>query len=414
MNNDDIVFVSDDVTTDTTWGCDKVYVLEQATVVFVDDGATLTIEPGTTIRGSGGSALAVTSDGRLVAEGTADAPIVMTSNNVSSPAAADWGGLVLLGDATTNLGAPGEAEGFPGTPPLYGGNDDAHDCGSLAYLRVEYAGNEVSPGNELNGITFYGCGSETSVHHVQSHLGSDDGMEWFGGGFDADHLVVTRAQDDSFDIDEGFAGNLQFLYIHQDPVIGDNGFEISNQATDFVADPRTAPQIANATFIGSGASGDKSKGVNFKEGTHGGIFNSLFVNASNQGILVLQPETWAAMQADEIRVEGNLFFGTGSVVPYDYASFCPDLNPTCDPTPPTADDIEAWVLDDARGNREGLDPGLPSIDLDAPNLVPPTTSPAASGAVTLPGGFANAPFLGAEQPAASSPWTGASWIKTEG
>lgn len=142
---------------DTTLTCDTVWVLGGITIV---SSGTLTIEPGTIIAGGAGSALVIDKSARIDAEGTEDAPIVMTSVTAldGNGARGDWGGLALLGEATVNLdGGTGVAEGFASDPPTYGGTNDAHDCGVLSYLRVEWAGNEVSPGNELNGAAPQPC-----------------------------------------------------------------------------------------------------------------------------------------------------------------------------------------------------------------------------------------------------------------
>ncbi|MCA9694266.1 MAG: hypothetical protein KC636_32070, partial [Myxococcales bacterium] len=221
--------IDGDITEDTTWSldaCDE-YALATDTLVFVR-GSTLTVEPGVVVRGGAGSALVIDKDARIVADGTADAPIVFTSFDPDNASPGDWGGLVLLGEATINIeGGKALAEGFP-TPPEYGGTTDSHDCGTLRYVRVEYAGFAISEGNELNGITFYACGTETTVSYVQSHMGLDDGIEMFGGGFDADHIVVTGASDDSLDMDQGFHGKIQDVFIQQNPMVGDNCFEVSN------------------------------------------------------------------------------------------------------------------------------------------------------------------------------------------
>jgi hypothetical protein len=216
---------------------------------------------------------------------------VFTSFDDANASAGDWGGIVLLGEAPINLeGGTGLAEGFP-IPPTYGGSNDAHDCGSLRYVRVEYAGYAISEGSELNGITFYACGSATQASYIQSHMGLDDGLEWFGGGFDADHLVVTGASDDSLDIDQGFTGRIQHVFVHQNPTVGDNCFEVSNQGTDFTAVPKTDPEICNATCIGSGASGENSKGLTIKEGTNGSWHASIFTNVTNEATLLADEET---------------------------------------------------------------------------------------------------------------------------
>jgi hypothetical protein len=381
-----------EITSDTTLSCDTVWVLQSP--VFVR-GATLSIEAGTTLLGAAGSALVIDSDSRIEAVGTADAPIVMTS--VLAPGErnrGDWGGLVLLGKAPNNLdGGVGQAEGFA-NPPSYGGDEQAHDCGTLSYLRVEWAGFELAAGSELNGITFYSCGTQTHVDHVQVHMGQDDGLEMFGGEFDLDHIVVTGAADDSIDCDEGFRGRLQYVLIQQDPQLGDNALEWSNQGVDFVADPRTGPVLANATIIGSGAGGDKSKGVTLKEGTHGSIYNSVFIDATNEAVLLTHQPTQAAAQAGDLVLAGNLFFRHGG--------FAVDEGVTW-----TAEDLSGWIMN---GNLNAeSDPQLPSVAWGSPNVAPPASSPAATVQALTASGLEPTTFAGAVDPNGTD-WTQEPWI----
>jgi hypothetical protein len=394
------VAISADIEGDTTWTCDNIYVLD-GVPVFVRNG-TLTIEPGTTVMGTGSSALVIDLSARIEAVGTPEAPIVMTSVLPEGERnRGDWGGLVLIGEAPANVGT-GAAEGFP-TPPPYGGSNAAHDCGALSYVRVEWAGFELTAGNELNAITFYACGTETSVDHVQAHMGSDDGIEMFGGGFDASHLVVTGAADDSLDIDEGFQGRLQHVLLHQDPTVGDNCLEWSNQAVDFVADPRTSPSIANLTCVGSGSGGDKSKGVTLKEGTQGAILSSLFVNLTNEAVVLLNQATQQGAEAGDIVFDGVHFcgantFGVGAeeeeVVVW------------------TAAQLEEWVLG-AGANATGTDCALPDLTWGAPNVQPPAGSAPDGAGATLSGGFEATTYAGAVDPNGED-WTREAWIVQAG
>ncbi|MFV8751820.1 hypothetical protein ACNOYE_14845 [Nannocystaceae bacterium ST9] len=386
-----VVQVTGDITADTTWTCDSIYKLAPDTQVFVT-GATLTIDPGTTIKGLPGSALVVEKDGTLEANGTADAPVVMTSNS-DTPVPGDWGGLVFLGSATINLeGGVGMAEGFANAP-TYGGNDDAHDCGTLTYVRVEYAGFAISEGNELNGITFYACGSDTTVHHVQSHMGLDDGIEFFGGAFDLDHVVVTGANDDSLDMDQGFGGTIQYAFIHQDPTVGDNAFEASNQALVFDAPPLTSPTICNATAVGSGGTGEKSKGFTFKEGNEASITATIFTNATNEAGLLADESTWEVLDGGGITLANDIFFANGAP---QFESGADSLD---------AAGFEAWVLDAANANLTS-DPGLASATWGDPD---PTPSGDVAGDGTVGAGCEATSYIGAVDPAGEN-WTAASWI----
>lgn len=383
---------------DTTLGCEQLHVLTGIT--FVNSG-TLTIEPGTTILGGSGSALVIEKAARIEAVGTPEQPIVMTSINIgNNPARGDWGGLVLLGEATTNV-VQGVAEGFADTPPTYGGNDDSDDCGTLRYLRVEYAGFEISPGNELNAITFYACGTATTVDHVQVHMGVDDGFEMFGGTFDASYLVATGSGDDSLDMDQGYRGNLQHVLLIQDPTIGDNCLEWSNQGNEFSAQPLTGPNVANMTCVGSGSGGDKSKGATLKEGTQANVWNSLFTEITNEGVVLVNQATQAQAEAGEISFAGTHFCGT--------TSFVVDADPE-DPDPAgwTSDDFAAWMADTA-GVTSGTDCALPSTAWGSPRVQPPAGSAPDGAGATLPGGFEATTYAGAVDPNGED-WTAASWI----
>lgn len=378
-----------------TLTCDTVWVLE--TIVFVRNG-TLTIEPGTTILGTEGSALVIDATATIDARGRDDAPIVFTSiQPEGSRGRGDWGGLVLIGRAPNNLeGGVGSAEGFA-DPPSYGGTDPSHSCGALSYVRVEWAGFAIAEGSELNGITFYSCGTGTSVDHVQSHMGADDGIEMFGGGFDAKYLVITGAEDDSIDCDQGFTGNLQYVFIQQDPAIGDNILELSNQGADFLAEPRTAPTIANLTAIGSGAGGDKSKGLTVKEGTEARIYSSIIGNVTNELVFLQNVETQRVAERGGIELDGNVFWSHGG-----YA-----VDPEGD-VAWTDLDFETWATTEAGTNVEG-DPALASTLWGSPDPMP-AAAPAGETAAT-PASSALDPttYAGAVEPGGDD-WPLAGWV----
>lgn len=372
---------------DATLGCDTVWVLTGVTFVR---GGTLTLEPGTTVLGTAGTALVIAADAAIEAVGRPDAPIVMTSINAvdGTPARGDWGGLALIGSATVNVeGGESVAEGFSDSPPTYGGSDDAHDCGTLRYLRVEWAGNEVSPGNELNGITFYACGSETTVDHVQVHMGLDDGLEMFGGGFEASHLVVTGAADDGIDVDEGFRGTLRHVLVHQDPAGGDNCLEWSTQGTDFTATPATDPTIENLTCVGTGTAGTDSKGATLKEGVQATIRDSLFVGIPNDAIVLANLATQAHAEAGDIAFPGTHFCGA--------STFSVDAGD--DMATWTDEAFTAWMTETA-GATVGTDCMLPDLTFGAPNVAPPTAIPGEAG------------HAGAVDPAGED-WTQEGWIR---
>ena len=137
------------------------------------------------------------------------------------------GGLVLLGKAPINVeGGTNLIEGIdisnpdvPDNGSRYGGDDSAYDCGQLNYTRIEFAGFELTEGNELNGLTLGACGTATTLNYVQVHEGLDDGIEVFGGAPNLKHIVLSNIEDDSLDWDQGFQGNIQFLLIKQSGIL---------------------------------------------------------------------------------------------------------------------------------------------------------------------------------------------------
>jgi hypothetical protein len=267
--------VSGSIEGEVRWTAERgAYVLDG--IVVVTSGSRLMIEPGVRVRGRPGSALVVARGGFLHAKGTPAQPIVLTSAQepgLRNPG--DWGGLVLLGSAPTNAGSA-IIEGFPAgdSRGAYGGNDPAHACGVLEYVRIEFAGFEAFANNELNGLTLGGCGSGTVVSHVQVHRALDDGVELFGGTVDLSHVLVTQAGDDALDWDQGWAGRLQF-FISQQTEIGDNAFEGDSNTSNPEALPRSRPVIYNATLIG----GDRGaqRAMTLRTGT-GGAFANLIAS----------------------------------------------------------------------------------------------------------------------------------------
>lgn len=385
------------IETDTVWTCNHTL----SGIVTVRGGAVLTIRPGVTIKGENGSALVIARGSRLIAEGTADQPIVFTSAiPEGSRARGDWGGLVLLGSAGNNLqtGA-GAAEGLDATNPdyQYGGDEDGSSCGSLKYVRVEFAGFELTKDNELNGITFYSCGAGTTVDYVQAHLGKDDGIEMFGGTWSGAHIVVSGAQDDAIDVDQGYIGTLQHVAIIQDPALGNYAFELSNQKDSLDAEPRTAPTFVNVTAIGAAASQalpTQSAGVRLKEGAAAAFHNAIFAHFHGPAVELTEGATEAVAGAGGVVFQRSLFFHNavvdGGATPYvvgEGSSF----------------DLAGLIADPARGNLLDVDPLLTSYDFRAPDFAPRDGSPV-RGAGQAPSGFDPADYIGAV-PDAAGDWT---------
>ncbi|HNW77206.1 MAG TPA: hypothetical protein PKJ28_10015, partial [Bacteroidales bacterium] len=246
------VVISGEITGNVTWSSNHTYLLRG--FVYVVDGATLTIQPGTIIKGDKPTVgtLIVERGGKILADGTPVNPIVFTSNApVGFRNRGDWGGLVLCGKAPVNNGDP-QIEGGPRSH--YGGNEPADNSGILRYIRIEYAGYPLQPDKEINGLTLAGVGSGTVVDYIMVSYANDDSFEWFGGTVNAKHLIAFRGLDDDFDTDNGFTGNVQYLLAVRDKTVADvsgsNGYESDNDANGSTNAPFTRPVFCNATLIG--------------------------------------------------------------------------------------------------------------------------------------------------------------------
>ena len=268
------VIVNQDITTNTTWTNKNIYVMSGVSFIYVRNNATLTIEPGTIVKGNP-AGLVVTRGSKLIAEGTVTQPIIFTSSkDAGSRAAGDWGGISLLGNALVNCpGGQCLLEG--GVDPsygMYGGTDDNDNSGSLKYVRIEFAGIAFQPNNETNGLTLAGVGKGTKLEHIEVSFGGDDAFEWFGGNVNAKNIVGFKTVDDIFDTDFGFTGNVQFGLGVSDPNIADisgsNGFESDNDAQGTLNIPITNPTFSNITIVGPKADPNAVINTNFRRAMH--------------------------------------------------------------------------------------------------------------------------------------------------
>ena len=250
----------------------ETYKLESSLQVVAP--ATLTIEPGVTIVAdeSAGSDniiyILIEQGAKIMAEGTASEPIVMTSENKSAGA---WGGLHICGYAHTN--ADGETTSEIGNAP-YGGEDDNDNSGVLQYIRIEYSGLALDSEHEANGISLYGVGSGTEISYIYVVDGSDDGIEFFGGSADIDHCVVENCTDDSYDWTEGWDGTAEYIIAYQSVAECDCLMECDNNGSNNEADPIAHPTIRYATFIGNNST-ENHRGLRFREGTYVTLSNAL-------------------------------------------------------------------------------------------------------------------------------------------
>lgn len=257
--------------------------------VYVADGATLTIPAGTVIKGDKDTkaALIVEPGGKLIANGTADKPIVFTSEQAAgSRRPGDWGGLIICGKAPNNNGVLAQQiEGGPRTK--HGGTDANDNSGSLQYVRIEFAGYPFKKDQEINGLTLGSVGAGTTIDHVQVSYSNDDSFEWFGGTVNCKHLIAFRGWDDDFDTDNGFSGKVQYGLSVRDSRIADasqsNGFESDNNASGSTAEPYTTATFSNITFLGpktfdASFTNDKTYinggGINPENGSSMGLFQA--------------------------------------------------------------------------------------------------------------------------------------------
>lgn len=270
-----------DITADLTLTADKVWGIKN--VVHVTEGATLTIEPGTIIKGDGPTkgVLVISRGGKINAVGTAKKPIIFTSpKDNGSKAAGDWGGLILLGKASNFKGGDVLIEGLASDalnqygPGGADGTVDDHDdesSGELKYVIIEFSGIELSEGKEVNGLTMGSVGSGTKISYIQVNTTLDDCFEWFGGKVDTSHLVCNNGGDDMFDVDQGYRGEITNAFGRQigasstDP----NGLEWDSDLGGLT--PVTSSLLTNATLCGTGEIGAPNYGMVLRENITGAL-----------------------------------------------------------------------------------------------------------------------------------------------
>jgi hypothetical protein len=253
--------------TTRTLDASKTYLIRGT--AFVQNGQTITIPAGTIIKGEKRTkgTLVVNIGGKIEANGTANSPIIMTSDKLPGERdKGDWGGLIILGRANCNQNNPA-IEGI--TPAVNFGTFqstafDTESSGTYRYLRVEYAGIALSPNNETNSITMGGMGSGTVMEYCQVSYGGDDGFEWFGGTANGKYLISHGTWDDDFDCDFGWSGKVQFGLAIRDPFAADqsgsNGWECDNEAAGNDVQPYTSGIFSNVTVLGPRHDSLKSAG----------------------------------------------------------------------------------------------------------------------------------------------------------
>lgn len=386
-----VVVVTGDIEGMETWTSANHYVLRGA--VFVREGATLTIGPGTRVVGESGSVgtLIVLRGGRLNALGTREAPVVFTSDQpVGQRARGDWGGIIINGRAPLNIdGGEGQGEANTG---VYGGNDPNDDSGTMRYVRVEFAGTEFSPDNELNGIAFQGVGRGGRYEYIQVHMNRDDAFEWFGGTADARYLIASNAADDSIDWTFGWTGRLQFVAVHQRGDDADNGVEADNNEFNNNLLPRANPQIYNATFCGDRLQGPEStRAILFRRGTAVTFRNFLVTGYKTTGLQIDGASTLQQVNNGTTQIGAGVIWNVptplhSGVVPFVQSGRFPSVRINVD---------------------GGLSPEC--FNHDAPNFQPVSAATLAGGQLAPiqppnDGFFDAVTFIGAVPPAPQPNW----------
>ena len=299
------------ITTNTTWTSDNTYILTQYS--FVTNGATLTIEPGTVVKGEVGTganapALIITRGSKIIADGSAESPIIFTSildelnGNLTHEDVGLWGGVIVLGNATINSRANSQPAGTPAEDQVeglavsgseagfatFGGTDDDDDSGILRYVSIRHGGALIGGDNEINGLTLGGVGRSTTIEYIEVFGNKDDGIEWFGGTVNARYLVLAYGADDGIDFDQGYRGNIQFALIIGSDItddLMDKGGEWDGSTSPLDATPHGAVKMANLTMIGvgdslqpGGAPGRANTAINARDAVQVALYNSVFVN----------------------------------------------------------------------------------------------------------------------------------------
>jgi hypothetical protein len=443
--------ITTDITTSRTLYADTVYTLKG--FIHVANGATLTIQPGTKIQGDYNtlaSSLFILRGAKIQAVGTADLPIVFTSSRpIGNRQPGDWGGLLIIGNAPSNRSGNViiEGSGTDGTQVVggknyevtYSGGTTATDnSGTLQYVRSEFAGFAPSLNNEFNGFTFAAIGSGTRMSYLQTMAPLDDSYEFFGGGFDIDHLVAFETADDMLDMSEGFVGRIQYVigynsvqltprtgagfYATDLEGIENDGCQGSGCDNGFNQQPYTIPLVANVTLIGCGdqscVGAGGGWGMMLRRGTGGYYINSVFARFPQQGVSLRDPETFARaanatnpdLATSDLQIRNDYFVETGAL-------FQPN---TATPATQFSLDAAANSLTLGAGTAQSLFVTLPAkgsvpSGIGGFDFTPATGSPITTGGMnaftgkiqTKAGTFVvPTPYMGAVAPGGTKWWQG--------
>jgi len=408
----DTIQVTASVAANTTWHYTNEYVLNG--FIYVLDGASLTIEPGTVVKGKPGqdantSCLIVTRGGKIFANGTRTHPIIFTAeaDDVTDPEDLSlfqrglWGGIVLLGKTTLNttLDASGNQanpkyEVFEGLPDSqingqfvnrFGGNDDNDSSGVMRFVSIRHAGVVFQPNKELNGLSLGGVGRGTVLEYIEAYAVADDGFEFFGGTVNTKHLISAFCDDDGFDIDQGFRGKNQFWFSIQERGRKDNGGEWNGEPNGVAANaaPIANYEIYNATWIGAGTNTAANRALFVREYAAPEVYNSILTEFGGNALRI-DEKSGLHLTNGLLDLRDNLWwnFATNGI-----------------PVPLAENAVAQAIFDPAR-NNQNVDPLLRGISRAADGKLDPRPdagSPALTGARTTPsdGFYTSSPYKGA-------------------
>jgi hypothetical protein len=388
------IIKSGNITASETWTNNNIYLLDN--FVYVKAGVTLTIQPGTIIKGSFANkgSLIIERGAYINANGTASQPIVFTSEkSVGQRSYGDWGGVILCGRATVNLPAnpangtaAGEGVIEGGVGAFYGGgatpNDD-DSSGVMRYVRIEFPGIAYQPNSEINGLTLAGVGRKTVIENIQVSYSGDDSFEFFGGTVNCKWLIAYRGWDDDFDTDNGYRGNIQFGVALRDPNIADqsgsNGFESDNDGTGTGNTPITQPIFSNMTIFGPYSFGSTintqyRRGAHLRRNTSTCIYNSLICGYP-VGLLIENSATQTNATNNSLQFRNSVLVNMLDTLAANTNANPNNIDGTFD--------ITSWYNTSGFGNQTINSESMlmvNNISLTTPDLLIGSTSPLASGA----------------------------------
>lgn len=313
------------ITADETWSSDKFHILKER--VIVKSGVTLTIQPGTIVKGEAGtganaSSLVIARGAKINAAGTAENPIIFTSiadeialgekfgaNLDPATATGFWGGLIVLGNAPTSpkTGATEQIEGIPAdvVEGNYGGPDAADNSGTITYVSIRHGGALIGEGNEINGLTLGGVGTGTTIHHVEVVANVDDGIECFGGTVNIDDAIVIYQGDDAYDIDQAYAGTIDnFIYIGG--ASSDHGLEIDGPEGS--ENSEGSFTLKNGSLMGSPVQGEFADFRSKARGTVDGLY--FFGFNQNADVELDEPVVSSNFSSGALNITNNSFNST--------------------------------------------------------------------------------------------------------